>query len=128
MADLIIKIVRATSVDGGYSSGTKSKTGGLTASRVGKTPSSAAAKANNLTYVGQQTTTIGVGDRDQDIEMEDQRAQGRATPQPDGGIRKTIETVINREPREDERDMDDTESQSSSTRKLHYHYGMKPTD
>ncbi|CAM1502595.1 Fc.00g073710.m01.CDS01 [Cosmosporella sp. VM-42] len=128
MADLITKIVRATSVDGGYSSGIKSKTSGVTTSRVGKKSSSAAPRGQNLTFVGQQTTTIGVGDHDRDIEMEDRKPQDRVSPQPDAGIRKTVETVINREPREEERDIDDASSQTSSTRKLHYHYGFKPTD
>lgn len=122
MADLITKIVRASGANGDYYSGSGDKSKGPIGSTAGR-KTNPSTKAQNLTFVEQHTTQIGVGDRDSDFEIS--QTNGRGSPQPSTGIRKTVETVINSEPRQDIIDAgndSDLESQSSSTRKLHYHH------
>ncbi|KAF7562848.1 hypothetical protein G7046_g1264 [Stylonectria norvegica] len=129
MAELITKVVKATSRDGDYNSNSaqKSKTGTGSVVPSGTKTTNAYTRGQNLTFVEQNTTQIGVGDRDSDVEL-----QGRIRPDgdamaDDSGIRKTVQTTVKSTPRDDgerrdRQDMDfaDTESQSSSTHKLHY--------
>lgn len=131
MADLITKIVRSSNGGDYYSnsrSGGRTKNGGPPGTASGKKAGRGGSHVHNLTFTEQNKTHVEVGDPDTDFELRERT--GTNTPQPDVGIRKTVETVVNSEPREGreshEREIDDSESQSSSTRKLHYHYGLKP--
>jgi hypothetical protein len=122
-ANLIAKVVRSTTRDGNYYSGSGPKsTPNALSSTTGKKPSRGTTKAQNLTFTDQHTTHVE-GGRPDTFELNNRPEPGRDTPQPDLGIRKTVETVINSEPRQDDLGNDsDLESQSSSTRKLHYHH------
>lgn len=130
MAELITKIVKSTGIHGSEdiyyknsTSGAKSKgitggaTGGGTGAKTGKSANRISRRdPTMLSYRGGNTTQIGAGD-DDSIELETREGDVES-PQP-GGIRKTVQTTVASAPIE-ERD-GDTDSRSSSTRKLHYH-------
>lgn len=121
-ANLIAKVVRSSATGGDYySSGAQSRPGAVS-STTGKKLSRGTAKGGNLTFTEQNTTHVE-GGHTEAFELNSRVEPGRDTPQTDLGIRKTVETVINSEPRQDDLGNDsDLESQSSSTRKLHYHH------
>ncbi|KAJ4309601.1 hypothetical protein N0V84_011414 [Fusarium piperis] len=117
MAELITKIVRSSGRHGSddiyyrqSSTRDKSKTAGGTA-KV-KFPNGLSGAQG--TFRQGNTTQIEAGEQDRDIEME---IRDRAT---DGGIIKTTHTTVASSPVIDTREDDDSQSRTSSTRKLHY--------
>ncbi|KAF7554974.1 hypothetical protein G7Z17_g2504 [Cylindrodendrum hubeiense] len=120
MADLITKVVRSSGGNGGddvyyrHSSGGKSRSDGT----AGKsTFSNTLSKGHNATFRGGNTTQVGVGDHDSEIELEVR--EGANASALENGIMKTVQTTVASTPAED-RDDGDADSTNSSTMKLHY--------